>query len=87
MLQIPKRRVYDVKAIMKAANLITTSRDKYGTRIFWNHPAEDSYSSDINQIFSKRIKVKTSGIITNVSNKGTEVIIEGNTANMSVEPL
>ena len=35
-LNVPKRRVYDVKAVMKAANLITTTRDRDGIKIFWN---------------------------------------------------
>ena len=34
-LQVPKRRIYDVKAIMKAAGLIETRRDKTGTTIYW----------------------------------------------------
>lgn len=86
-LNVPKRRVYDVKAIMKAANLISTSRDKDGTKIVWNIANDEPLSSEISRIRSNKIKITTTGFITNVSNRGTEVIIEGTSPSMSVEPL
>ncbi|MHA2098739.1 MAG: hypothetical protein ACW99A_08635 [Candidatus Kariarchaeaceae archaeon] len=86
-LKVPKRRVYDVKAIMKAANLITTSRDREGTKLFWNIANDEPTSAEISRIWSNKIKITTTGFITNVSNRGTEVIIEGTSPSMSVEPL
>lgn len=86
-LNVPKRRVYDVKAIMKAANLISTSRDRDGTKIFWNIANEEPASAEISRIRSNKIKITTTGFITNVSNRGTEVIIEGTSPSMSVEPM
>ncbi|MHA2168448.1 MAG: hypothetical protein ACXAB7_00920 [Candidatus Kariarchaeaceae archaeon] len=85
-LNVPKRRVYDVKAIMKAAGLITTSRDKNGTRMYWNFAASDR-SKEVSRIRSSKIKISTTGFILNVSNRGTEVIIEGTSPSMSVEAL
>ena len=86
-LNVPKRRVYDVKAIMKAANLITTTRDRDGTKIFWNVSIESSSSTEISRIRSNKIKITTTGFITNVSNRGNEVIIESTSPSMSIEPL
>ena len=86
-LQVPKRRVYDVKAIMKAAGLINTSRDKHGTKLYWVHTLEKSTDKEISRIRSNRIKVTTTGFITSVSNRGTEVIIEGTAPSMTVEKL
>ena len=34
-LQMPRRRVYDIIAILKAAGLVESKREKGGTRIFW----------------------------------------------------
>ncbi len=86
MLQVPKRRVYDVKAIMKAAGLINTSRDKNGTKMFWNNMVENA-TSEVSRIRSNKVKIITTGFITNVSNRGTEVIIEGTSPSMIIEPL
>ncbi len=85
-LNVPKRRVYDVKAIMKAAGLITTSRDKNGTRMYWNFAAENS-TKEVSRIRSNKVKITTTGFILNVSNRGTEVIIEGTAPSMSIEPI
>ena len=85
-LNVPKRRVYDVKAIMKAAGLITTTRDKNGTKMFWNQTTESSSNKEVSRIRSNKIKITTTGFITNVSNRGTEVIIEGTSPSMTVEP-
>jgi regulator of replication initiation timing len=35
MLQIPRRRIYDIIAILKAMHVIKTKREKGGTRLFW----------------------------------------------------
>jgi len=34
-LQMPRRRVYDIIAILRAAELVESKREKGGTRIFW----------------------------------------------------
>ena len=34
-LNIPRRRIYDIIAILKASNVIATKREKGGTRIYW----------------------------------------------------
>jgi len=34
-LQMPRRRVYDIIAILRAADLVESKREKGGTRIFW----------------------------------------------------
>ncbi|MHA1309689.1 MAG: hypothetical protein ACTSWR_06420 [Candidatus Helarchaeota archaeon] len=34
-LEIPRRRIYDIIAILKASNSIKTSREKNGTKIYW----------------------------------------------------
>jgi len=86
-LKVPKRRIYDVKAIMKAANLIDTSRDRSGTTIYWKDAAKLSAIPGINTIESNKIKVSTNGIITKVSNSSNEVIIEGTSTEMNVEAV
>lgn len=86
ILQVPKRRVYDVKAIMKAAGLINTHRDRLGTRLFWNQ-ISDSTSKQVSKIQSSKIRITTSGLITNISNRGTEVIIEGTSSSMTIEAV
>ncbi len=86
----PKRRVYDVIAILKAANLITTEREGGGTRIFWTddqigspHQAETGTS-----FFASKIRVSTEGSIYNVANRGSEVVIElDDQAKLSIEPF
>ena len=85
-LGVPKRRVYDVKAIMKAAGLINTTRDKHGTRMYWSH-RDQAAGKEVSRIRSNRIKISTTGFITNVSNRGTEVIIESNSPSMLIEKL
>ncbi|MCY3410036.1 MAG: hypothetical protein INQ03_00225 [Candidatus Heimdallarchaeota archaeon] len=86
VLQVPKRRVYDVKAIMKAAGLINTHRDRNGTRLYWNQ-INDSDSKQVSKIRSNKIKITTTGLITNISNRGTEVIIEGTSPSMTIETI
>ena len=34
-LEMPRRRIYDIIAILKAAKLITTTREKNGTKVTW----------------------------------------------------
>ncbi|MHA1722017.1 MAG: hypothetical protein ACTSXW_02970 [Candidatus Baldrarchaeia archaeon] len=34
-LGVSRRRIYDIVAVLKAADLITTKREKHGTRIIW----------------------------------------------------
>ncbi|MHA2501272.1 MAG: hypothetical protein ACXAE3_00160 [Candidatus Kariarchaeaceae archaeon] len=81
-LNVPKRRIYDVNAIMKAAGLIRTSRDRTGTTIYWK---DASAGSNVNKIGSNKIKVSTPGIITKVSNSSNEVVIESTSTIMNVE--
>jgi len=84
-LKVPKRRIYDVKAIMKAANLIDTSRDRTGTTLYWKESA--GIDANVNKIESNKIKVSTNGIITKVSNSSNEVIIEGTSTEMNIEAV
>ena len=86
-LEVPKRRVYDVVAILKAAELISTTRDKYGTRLYWQGPSSEGKPISDNRIRSNKIRVSTTGFITSVSNRGTEVIIESTSPSMSIEGL
>lgn len=86
-LQVPKRRIYDVKAIMKAANLIHTSRDRTGTTLTWKESLDNKSDVAVNKIESNKIKVSTSGIITKVSNSSNEVIIEGTSTEMNIEAV
>lgn len=86
ILHIPKRRVYDVLAILKAADLVSTKRKKQGTTLFWQGD-NNSIVSNENRIRSNKIKVTTTGFITSVSNKGTEVIIESTSPSMTIEPI
>lgn len=84
-LKVPKRRIYDVKAIMKAANLIKTTRDRNGTKLFWKDADDNGGSQSL--IRSSKIRVSTTGLIKNVSNKTTEVIIETTDPSMAIEAL
>lgn len=84
-LKVPKRRIYDVKAIMKAADLIKTSRDRHGTKIFWKESHQNGKQQSV--INSTKIRVSTSGLIKNVANKTTEVIIETTDPSMAIEAL
>jgi len=86
----PKRRVYDVIAILKAADLIRTERSGAGTHLYW--VSTENPSSDIENEFQKlvasRIKVSTSGSIYNVANRGQSVVIElDDRAELNIEPL
>ncbi|MHA2251065.1 MAG: hypothetical protein ACXAD7_11940 [Candidatus Kariarchaeaceae archaeon] len=86
-LDVPKRRVYDVVAILKAAGLITTTRDKNGTRLYWHGGTTEEKPLSGNRIRSNKIRVSTTGFITSVSNRGTEVIIESTSPSMSIEGI
>ncbi len=86
-LEVPKRRVYDVVAILKAAGLITTTRDKNGTRLYWQGGITEEKPLSGNRIRSNKIRVSTTGFITSVSNRGTEVIIESTSPSMSIEGI
>ncbi|MDH5401110.1 MAG: E2F family transcription factor [Candidatus Heimdallarchaeota archaeon] len=87
-LNVPKRRIYDVVAILKAADLITTSRDKSGTTLYWQGTTSEKNIStgNGNRIRSSKIKVSTTGFIVAVSNRGTEVIVESTSPSMTIEP-
>ncbi|MFV2013812.1 MAG: hypothetical protein ACC656_00145 [Candidatus Heimdallarchaeota archaeon] len=84
-LKVPKRRIYDVVAILKAAQLISTFRNKEGTRLFWLDTSSELCSNKSKRIRSNKIKVCTSGYFTSVSNRGTEVIVESTSPSISVE--
>ena len=86
-LNVPKRRVYDVIAILRAANLVSTSRNKFGITIFWEGSELCGLISKKSRIQSNTIRVSTSGTIVAVSNKGTEVIIEASCPSMDVEGM
>ncbi|MDD1776553.1 MAG: E2F family transcription factor [Candidatus Helarchaeota archaeon] len=48
-LQMPRRRVYDVIAILKAAGLVESRREKGGTRVLWAcTPAAESVNVSSN---------------------------------------
>ena len=87
MLKVPKRRIYDVVAILKAADLIKTTRSKSGTTLFWMNDSKNKSTNENNRIKSNKIKVSTTGYITSVSNRGTEVIIESTSPSMTIEGI
>lgn len=91
LIETPKRRVYDVIAILKAADLISTVRDGKGTHLYW---VSDDFSverknDELQQNFvAPRLKVSTTGSIYNVANRGNSVVIElDDVAELAVEPL
>jgi NMD protein affecting ribosome stability and mRNA decay len=84
-LKVPKRRIYDVVAILKAAQLITTFRNKEGTRLFWLDASSEIGRNERKKIRANKIKVCTSGYFTSVSNRGTEVIVESTSPSISIE--
>ncbi len=85
----PKRRVYDVIAILKAANLITTERDGSGTRIYWTDESQElQQQSNGTSFVASKLRVYTDGSIYNVANRGSEVVIElDDQANLLIETL
>ena len=83
-LGISKRRIYDVKAIMSAANLIESKRDREGTIIYW---VDQDNIKRVAHIRSTRIRISTSGRFTSVANKGTEVEIQSTSPDMNVETI
>ena len=89
MIGTPKRRVYDVIAILKAADLIRTNRSGAGTHLFWEGFDESEESLvDTQSLVASRIKVSTTGSIYNVANRGQTVVIElDDTAELNIEPL
>lgn len=92
LIGTPKRRIYDVIAILRAADLIATERSGAGTRIYWmnGRQSEDVpiQEADMQSFVASRIKVSTKGNIYNVANRGTSVVIElDDPAEMSVEPI
>lgn len=86
-LNVPKRRIYDVVAILKAAQLITTFRNKEGTMLFWLDSSSEIGKNERKRIRSNKIKVCTSGYFTSVSNRGTEVIVESTSPSISIEQV
>ncbi|MFX1519299.1 MAG: hypothetical protein ACFFCD_05215 [Promethearchaeota archaeon] len=40
-LDMPRRRIYDIIAILKAAELIKTTREKNGTKVAWIDPSSN----------------------------------------------
>jgi predicted transcriptional regulator len=92
IINTPKRRVYDVIAILRAANLITTERSGAGTRIYWNQEQPEEkhkkINNDLQSFVASRIKVSTKGNIYNVANRGSTVVIDlDDAAEMSIEPI
>ncbi len=86
----PKRRVYDVIAILKAADLIRTERSGAGTHLYWQAPTgtKDDSSSEFQSLVASRIKVSTTGSIYNVANRGQSVVIElDDKAELNIEPM
>ena len=91
LIGTPKRRVYDVIAILKAADLIQTERSGSGTHITWLGPIESTSSPlepDTQNIIASRLRVSTTGNIYNVANRGQSVVIElDDPAELNIEPL
>jgi hypothetical protein len=40
-LDMPRRRIYDIIAILKAAELVSTTREKNGTKVTWIDPSSN----------------------------------------------
>ncbi|MFX0097352.1 MAG: hypothetical protein ACFE7E_06285 [Candidatus Hodarchaeota archaeon] len=57
LLEMPRRRVYDIIAVLRAANLISTKREKGGTRIVWNDFDREEMKKAIDRL-SKQIESK-----------------------------
>ena len=87
ILKVPKRRIYDVVAILKASRLITTTRNREGTRLYWLESSLDKGNGNMKKIRSNKIKVSTTGYFTRVSNRGTEVIVESTSPSISIESV
>jgi hypothetical protein len=101
-LRIPRRRIYDIIAVLRAAGLIHTKRESKGTKIRWKaslkendtesrRPAASSgaevRAANQVKINSKKIRITPSGIITSINNKGVEVIIESTDKGYRIENI
>jgi transcription factor E2F3 len=63
-LQMPRRRVYDVIAILKAAGLVESRREKGGTLVLWATPATESANVSSNGTKEiEKLKAENSKII------------------------
>ena len=85
-----KRRVYDVIAILKAAELINSERASHGTHLIWKGSKVVKQVNKIAEhpITASGLKVWTTGTIYNVSNRGKSVIIElDNEAELNIESI
>ncbi|OLS28560.1 MAG: hypothetical protein HeimC2_06170 [Candidatus Heimdallarchaeota archaeon LC_2] len=85
ILKVPKRRIYDVVAILKASRLISTTRNREGTHLYWLDSSLDNGNGTTKKIRSNKIRVSTTGYFTSVSNRGTEVIVESTSPSISIE--
>ena len=101
-LKIPRRRIYDIIAVLRAAGLIHTKRESKGTKIRWKASLKENdgeskqraassgagvRAADQVKINSKKIRITPSGIITSINNKGVEVIIESTDKGYRVENI
>ncbi|MHA1910699.1 MAG: hypothetical protein ACTSYA_03290 [Candidatus Kariarchaeaceae archaeon] len=101
-LKIPRRRIYDIIAVLRAAGLIHTKRESKGTKIRWKASLKENGTNSrlpvassgagvraANQvkINSKKIRITPSGIITSINNKGVEVIIESTDKGYRIENI
>jgi len=57
-INIPRRRIYDIIAILKASNAIETKREKKGTRIFWKGNKYVDINNNSKKEFNKNLDNK-----------------------------
>ncbi|MFX1486713.1 MAG: hypothetical protein ACFFBS_06445, partial [Promethearchaeota archaeon] len=50
LLDMPRRRVYDIIAVLRAANLISTRREKGGTRVVWSDYDREDMKNRIDRL-------------------------------------
>ena len=91
-LQMPRRRVYDIIAILQAAGLVEVKREKGGTRLFWvsiasiksaaepsdNIQVSEKYKSEITELKAENdeLKEKIKRLRENVSKGDIQKVSE-----------
>lgn len=76
LLEIPKRRIYDILAVMEGLNIIYRAKGN----AYWITQEQGKHES-------KAIIIKTRGWFTQVQNKGRELYLESTEPNYEVTEI
>ncbi len=85
-LNVPKRRVYDIKLLLEGIGLIESRKKSGESYLYWKHE-EQKEQNEKTRLECSKIEIFFDGEVTSISNKGNEVVIEATGSQMEIDVL